>query len=368
MTQLRLTLPSYIIRDAMKPSLLGMGILLGLVWLLQSLRFLDLVINKGLGMGTFLHLTLMLVPRMLTIILPFGMFIGACVMLRRWQEDNELTAALSLGRSPYHILRPLITWALVSVAFGYVLFLHIMPASTAAFKDLQHQIRTQNAQLLLEEGTFNQLGSNLMIYLRTRATPTTLDQILVHDTRNPAKPVTWYAQHGEITLDADGYPQLALQKGLRQEVSEKQVGMLEFEKYNLDIRQSLGQQVTAPRVPGYEEYGLFQLLSEAERAQDPRLANDMRAEFHKRLIFPLTPLPLTLIAAAWLLRPPRRQQSPWRLLVAASLSGFAYLGIMMLLEGLSQDGSPVVLYGQWLWPFVGAGYAAFVAKKGRIHA
>lgn len=368
MTQLRLTLPLYIVRDAMKPSLLGMGILLGLVWLLQSLRFLDLVINKGLGLGTFLHLTLMLVPRLLTIILPFGIFIGACVMLRRWQEDNELTAALSLGRSPSHILRPLVAWSLVAILFGYILFLQLLPASTTAFKDLQHQIRTQNAQLLLEEGTFNQLGSNLMIYLRKRPTPTTLDQILVHDTRNPSKPVTWYAQHGEIMLDAEGYPQLVLEKGLRQEVGPKQVGMLEFDRYNLDIRQSLGQQVIAPRVPGYEEYGLQQLLTEIEKAEDPRLANDMRAEFHKRLLFPLSPLPLTLIAAAWLLRPPRRQQSPWRLLVAASLSGFAYLGVMMLLEGLSQEGSPAVLYGQWLWPLAGIGYAAFVAKKGRIHA
>jgi len=367
MTQLRLTLPSYIVRDAMKPSLLGMGILLGLVWLLQSLRFLDLVINKGLGMGTFLHLTLMLVPKLLTIILPFGMFIGACVMLRRWQEDNELTAALSLGRSPSHILRPLLAWACVGVLFGYILFLQLLPASTASFKNLQYQIRTQNAQLLLEEGTFNQLGSNLMIYLRKRTTPTTLDQILVHDTRNPAKPVTWYAQHGEITLDAEGYPQLALQKGLRQEVGPKQVGMLEFDKYNLDIRQSLGQQVIAPRVPSHEEYGLSELMSASQKAP-PKQANEMRAELHKRLLWPLSPIPLTLIAAAWLLRPPRRQQSPWRLLVAASLSGFVYLGIMMMLEGMSQDGSPAVLYGQWAWPLVGAAYAAFVSKKGRIHA
>lgn len=366
MTQLRLTLPTYIVRDAMKPSLLGMGILLGLVWLLQSLRFLDLVINKGLGLGTFLHLTLMLIPKLLTVILPFGIFIGACVMLRRWQEDNELTAALSLGRSPTHILRPLMAWALAAVAFGYLLFLQLLPASTTSFKDLQYQIRTQNAQLLLEEGTFNQLGSNLMIYLRKRPTPTTLDQILVHDTRTPSRPVTWYAQHGEITLDAQGYPQLALQKGLRQEVGPKQVSMLEFDKYNLDIRQNIGQQVITPRKREIEEFSLIQLMTESETAT-PKKAREMHAEFHKRLLWPLTPLPLTLIAAAWLLRPPRRQQSPWRMLVAASLSGFAYIGVMMLLEGLSQDGSPVVLYGQWAWPLLGAAYAVFISQQGRVH-
>ena len=361
-----MTLPTYVMRDALKPALLSMGVLLGLVWLLQSLRFLDLVINKGLGLGTFLHLTLLLIPQLLTIILPFGVFIGTSVMLRRWQEDTELTAAFALGRSPAHILRPLLAAAGLAVIFGYALFLSILPASTTAFKNLQYQIRTQNAQVLLEEGTFNQLGKNLMIYLRNRTTATTLEQILVHDTRNPAQPVTWYAQSGEISLDADGYPKLALQKGLRQEVGPQQVSMLEFDRYNLDIRQSLGQQVMAPRTPEYEEYSLAELRRQAA-ASNPGRAAELIAEFHKRLLWPLTPLPLILIACGWLLRPPRRQQSPWRLLVASTLSGFAYLGVMMTLNGMAQGGSLAALYGQWLLPLAGTGFAWFVASKGRIY-
>lgn len=287
-----MTLPGYVVKDVVKPTLMALGILLGLVWLLQSLRFLDLVINKGLDFSVFLYLTLMLIPRLLTLILPISVFVGTIASLRRWQDDNELTAVLSLGRGPKALLYPLLGWGVAAVLFGYVLFLELLPRSTTEFKDLQYQIRTQNGQLLLEEGTFNQLGKNLMVYLKQRVGPTTLDQILVHDTRNPEQPVTWYARKGEITLDAEGFPQLVLQNGVRQEVGPKQVGMLEFDKYNLDIRQSLGQKMMEPRHKDVEEYAMGQLLVEAAKETTPiNDRHEMRSEWHKRLLWPLSPSP-----------------------------------------------------------------------------
>ncbi|RYG61734.1 MAG: LptF/LptG family permease [Alphaproteobacteria bacterium] len=358
-----MTLPTYVVRDVVKPTFLALGVMLGLVWLLQSLRFLDLVINKGLDLTVFLHLTVMLIPKLLTLILPLSLFVATCATLRRWQEDNELTAIISLGHSPRIVLYPLLGWALAMVVVGYVLFLDALPRSTTEFKDLQYQIRTQNGQLLLEEGTFNQLGKDLMVYLKTRETATSLSQLLVHDTRVKNRPVTWYARSGEATLDAEGYPQLILYNGLRQEVGPKQVGMLEFEKYNLDIRQSLGQQVLAPRTPAHEEFGLAQLATDWKTAKNKADGNEMRAEWHKRLLWPLSPIPLVLLAAAWLLRPPRRHQSSWRMLVAASLSGIVYLAVLMTMNGLAQDGKVWAIYVEWSLPALGAAVAWWIARR-----
>ena len=364
---LMMILQRYVVRDVVKPTAMALGIMLGLIWLLQSLRFLDLVINKGLDFSVFFYLTLMLVPKLLTLILPLSVFIATCVTLRRWQEDNELTAVLSLGRSPKLLLYPLLAWALVMVLAGYVLFLELLPRSTTEFKDLQYQIRTQNGQLLLEEGTFNQLGKNLMVYLKQRESPTTMQQLLVHDTRNPDQPVTWYARTGEVSMDKDGFPQLILHNGLRQEVGPKQVGMLEFETYNLDIRQSLGQQVLAPRGREMEEFGLWELKHTADSNVNRKEANQMRAEFHMRLLWPLSPIPLVLLAAAWLLRPPKRHQNSWRLLVMAGVSGFVYLGSLMALNGLSETGNLYVLYGQWSLPLIGAAAAWWISRRGQKH-
>ncbi len=358
-----ITLPTYVLRDVVKPTFLALGVMLGLVWLLQSLRFLDLVINKGLDLTVFLHLTGMLIPKLLTLILPLSLFVATCATLRRWQEDNELTAIISLGNSPRLVLYPLLVWALAIVAFGYVLFLDILPRSTTGFKDLQYQIRTQNGQLLLEEGTFNQLGKNLMVYLKKRETPTSLSQLLVHDTRIQDRPVTWYARSGEVSMDAKGYPQLILRNGLRQEVGPKQVGMLEFDKYNLDLGQSFGQQALEPRKRAHEEFGMAELAEKSVSAKDKNDRDEMRAEWHKRLLWPLSPLPMVLLAAAWLLRPPKRHQSSWRMLVAASLSGIIYLALLMTMNGFAQDGKVWAIFVEWALPLTGAAGAWWIARR-----
>lgn len=363
-----LTLPSYVVRDVVKPTLIALGVLLGLVWLLQSLRFLDLLINKGLSLGVFLHLTALLVPLLLTVIVPVSVFVGACAILRRWQEDNEITAILASGRTPGAILWPLMGWAVVAVLFGYALYLQILPRSTGLFKDLQYQIRTQEGQLLLEEGTFNQLGSDLMIYLKRRVSATRLQQLLVHDTRDPLTPVTWYARAGRVVVDADGYPRLILQDGLRQEVGAKQVSMLEFKQYDLDIRQRLGQQVIKPRGREDEEYSLGELWQTAHNGDTPdKKRNEMVAEVNKRLLWPLSPIPLVALAAAWLLRPARRHQNSWWLTGGAAVCGILYMASLMGLGGLAQDGKDWALYGQWALPVVACLAALAISRRsGRV--
>lgn len=339
------TLPRYVAQDALKPTLLGLFAMVGIVWLLQSLRFLDLMINKGLELDVFLHLTLLLVPLLLTMIVPLSLFVGTCAMLRRWQEDSELTALLATGRSPVMLLAPLLGWALAAVAFGYVLYFSILPWSTTAFKTMQYEIRTQNSQLLLEEGTFNQLGDHLMLFLKKRTSPTQLEQILVHDTRTPAQPVTWYAKSGTITFAADGTPQLMLQNGLRQEVTPQQISMLEFARYTLDIHKKFNPKTVGARQKETEEFSMAELNRMIQTL--PAKAPEYRAEMHKRMVWPLAPIPLVLFAAAWLLRPPRRTQGTLRATLAAGLCGIAYMGALSGLSGIAQGGASWALYGQW---------------------
>lgn len=361
-----LTLPRYVFSDVVRPTFVALGVMLGLIWLLQSLRFLDLMINKGLSAGTFLHLTLLLVPLLLTSIVPLSIFVGSCYAFRRWQDDNELTALLAGGMSPMVVLKPALLWALGGVFMGFWIYMDLLPASTTAFKNMQHQIRTQEGQLLLEEGTFNQMGDNLMVYLKKRVTPTQLELLLVHDTRDATRPVTWYARRGEVAVGPDGMPRLVLFDGLRQEVGAQQASMLEFKKYNLDIREKLGGKVLAPRQREQEEYLWPELWREARATPDVKVRHELIAEAHKRLLWPLTPLPLVMLAAAWLLRAPRRHSNSVRLLAAAAIGAVVYQGILMAAFSMAQGGNIAALWGQWALPPATILIAVWLGARERI--
>jgi len=59
----------YIFRQTLWPTLFFLVVLTGVVWLSQGLKMLDVVINRGQTAGTFLELTMYVLPSLLTALL-----------------------------------------------------------------------------------------------------------------------------------------------------------------------------------------------------------------------------------------------------------------------------------------------------------
>ena len=55
----------------------------GAIWLSQSLRFVDLIVNKGVPATTFVYLTVLLFPSLLLVILPFALFCAVLFVYHR---------------------------------------------------------------------------------------------------------------------------------------------------------------------------------------------------------------------------------------------------------------------------------------------
>lgn len=328
--------------------------LLALVWLLQSLRFLDFLVNKGLGVGVFLEITSLLIPRLLILILPLATLAAAIAVCRRLQDDYETTALLASGLSPRWGYGPLLGWAACVVALLYGVMLLILPASITAFKNLQYDLRTREGQLLLTEGTFNPLGDDLMVYVRRRLSPNSFEQLLVHDTRNPAAPVTWYAKYGVLQQDIlSQTPQLRLEQGVRQEAEPRQTTMLEFASFNLDLTTHLATGVAELRTPEVEERSLGAIWAEAQApTTNSNRAAALRAEVANRLSWPLLPLPLTMLAVAALLHPARRKQSSLRGVIVAALAGIGCVSLQFLWLTQTQAGAVWAFGAQMMWPAV----------------
>ena len=77
---LRLTF--YVLGQMLGPVAMLAVLLTGVVWLVQILPLLDLVINRGQSAFTFAYLVLLLLPTLLTIILPIAFFFGALASLQ----------------------------------------------------------------------------------------------------------------------------------------------------------------------------------------------------------------------------------------------------------------------------------------------
>ena len=70
------SLDRYILRQCLSVTLFVTAALSAAVWLAQSLRLVDLIVNRGLAAEVFLYLALLILPRFIDIVLPIGAFIA----------------------------------------------------------------------------------------------------------------------------------------------------------------------------------------------------------------------------------------------------------------------------------------------------
>ena len=105
----------YIVKQIFIGFLLVTFSLLSILWLTQSLRFVDLITNKGIPVGLFVKLTSLLMPRLFVLLSPICAFVAVLFVYNRMLGDRELVVIKSAGISPWQGAKP----ALIIGAFLY---------------------------------------------------------------------------------------------------------------------------------------------------------------------------------------------------------------------------------------------------------
>ena len=269
--------------------------LVALIWLTQSLRFVEMVVNRGLSFTVFLRLTGLLIPGFVAVILPITCFVVVQFVYQRLAGDRELTVMRAAGLSPLALARPALAVALLAVGANYALNLWLVPASATAFREYQWEIRNHIAAFLLQEGVFTAVSDDLVVYVRTREPDGTLRGIMVDDARDPAHRATILAESGRLLEGATG-PRVLLQNGTRQEIDTKtgQLNVLSFRDNWIDLAQPARD--TGARLRDVGEMGIADLLNPPPGVVNPRDIPKWRVEAHKRLAAPLSTLSFTMIA------------------------------------------------------------------------
>src|SRR5580704_8349556 len=126
-------LDRYILRQCLNMMMFVTGALTAAVWLAQSLRLVDLIVNRGLSIEVFLYLALLILPRFLDIVLPIGAFIAVLFVFNRLTSESELVVMRSAGLGPLALARPV--FMLAGIAFLVLLTLsaYFLPASNREF-------------------------------------------------------------------------------------------------------------------------------------------------------------------------------------------------------------------------------------------
>ncbi|HEY8288639.1 MAG TPA: LPS export ABC transporter permease LptF [Acetobacteraceae bacterium] len=283
----------YIFRQLLLALVLVTGGLTALIWLTQSLRFVELVVNRGLSFLVFLHLTGLLIPSFVAVILPITTYVVVQFVYQRLAGDRELTVMRGAGLSQFALARPALAVALLAVLAGYWLSLSAVPSTLKDFRQFQWEIRNRMAAFLLQEGVFTPISDKLTVYVRSRDPDGTLRGILVDDGRDNTAHSTILAERGQLVEGPNG-PRVILINGSRQEIDHQtgRLNVLTFKQNELDLGDSNHDDGARP--PDMSEVPLSALLN--PHPVEPRDLPKWYAEGHKRLTVPLTALSYAMVA------------------------------------------------------------------------
>jgi lipopolysaccharide export system permease protein len=299
LNQYLLGLNRYILRQCLSVMLFVTGALTAAVWLAQSLRLVDLIVNRGLSAEVFLYLAILILPRFLDIVIPIGTFIAVLFVFNKLTTESELIVMRAAGLSPMGLTKPVLELAAISWLILMLLSLYLLPASNREFKDLQFEIRNRFVSSLLQEGSFTTISDKLTIYIGARNQRGEVIGLMIDDARDPKHPITILAERGAFA-DTGGGSRIIMVNGNRQQYDRDtgKLSVLTFDRYVLDL--DMMRDAPEARSREAQERFLPDLLFPPEDL-DPGSRDAYLVEGNERLTVPLTAFSFALIPLACLL-------------------------------------------------------------------
>ena len=171
--------------------------------MMQIMSMMKMLLSYGIELTSFLGLTVLMIPFIISIIIPFVTFIAIIFVYNKLISDNEVTVMASSGLSPAQIARPALWMAVVLTLVHMLLNLWVVPRTQALFYSTQWNLRYGLAHLKLQESAFTQLTNGLVVYV-DKVSGHDLSQVMLSDMRDDTTPVTIFAEKGKLVSTPRG--------------------------------------------------------------------------------------------------------------------------------------------------------------------
>ncbi len=291
----------YIFRHLIVATAVAAAILFFAIWLTQSLRLIEVIVDGSAPFHIFLRMVLNTLPNFLVVILPVGLACAVLFTYNRMLADTEMVVMRAVGISPFGLARPALAMAAVVAALIYSANLYFLPLANQDYRRLQELVKEEYSTVFLREGQFNEVSDDITVYFRERLDNGELRGILIHDNRDSAKPVTMIAARGVMAQTESG-PRVLMFDGNRQEVERRSgsATVLYFDQYALNL-EILREDRPEPWLKPKERFLPDLLNPDLDDPRDVAQESRLIAVGHQRLSSPLLVFAFTAIGLGALL-------------------------------------------------------------------
>lgn len=191
----------YLIKEILSPFWISLSIFTGVLFLIRSIKLIDLVVNKNVPVGDILYLFALLIPRFLEVAIPMALLVAIVVAFGRLSADSELVVLRSVGLSFNRMAGAVLLVASLCAVATLGIGLWLRPWANYELGLGVFTITKVQASSGLVQGVFNDIGQLTLYAERINDDGKALEHVIISDQRDPNVHRVFVARHGQLIAD-----------------------------------------------------------------------------------------------------------------------------------------------------------------------
>ena len=324
------------------------------VWLIQTLNLIDNIGGKGTTIIGFLGISLLGIPSLLTYILPPALLIAVLTQMIRLLQDHEYFALSAAGFSPRKLLQPILLISGLLVVVQLLLSFYIAPKSTHFLRQQKNAVSENFVTDAFAPGSFQDIAPGITAFADSLSETGELQQVLIYDYSDAARPITYTAREGRITRTGTKTYFLLSDGHIHDDNGAlNNRGLIVFSEYILPLNAAAQETSTIHMRP--RDTTIFQILNPPATALQQK---DFLLRMHKSVRERVANITTVLVYAflgfviattAGIQRTGYGRQ----VMIASSFAIIYQIGIFTLSGDTTNNGLSVVYLGAWFCLFAG---------------
>lgn len=347
----------YIVREIAALFLLGIMVFTLILLMGRLIKLTDLVISRGVPLADVSRMILYLMPSFLVFTIPMAFLLAVLLAFGRLSADNEITVMKAGGISLMQLMPPVVLCGVCAALLTLAASTVGVPWGNSAFKSLSFSVLKQNVAATVREKVFWDDIPGIVLYTEHYDEERhTLKGVIIHDGRDPARPLTIFAADGLIGEGpARNDIRLALTNGSIHAVgTAEEYRLVQFGEYTMTI----GGPGTGGGIGRNElDMTVDELRRQIGTPSTSKAARlKMQSELHSRFAFPFASLVFAVVAVPLGMQNRRSGKSAGFSTSIGIL--LAYYVIQSLLRTLAEKGTLPPYLALWLpnMIFLGLGW------------
>ena len=217
-----------------------------IIWVLQAVNFLDVVIEDGHSFAVYSYYTLLNLPKILSKIFPFALFVAFSNIFLRYENNNELVVFWNFGIHKKRFLNFFIKFSFLFLIVQLFLTVFLVPKSQDVARSYIKGSDVGLFESLLKSRKFIDAIKDLTIFVDTKEINGELKNIFLKDNSNEDSFQITFAKSGRFENRGERKV-LVLFDGITINNKNKQLSGFEFIKTDFNISKFNSRTTTATK-------------------------------------------------------------------------------------------------------------------------